>query len=274
MDLSQKGAAFVRLHEGFVRRYYLDPVNIGTIGIDFTWGSDSFREWWGKNKPGSPFAKGATMTREEADSCLRYLCEREYGKAVNGFLGKQVPQHVFDGTVSPVYNLGPGSLEWQRAAAVKRGDYAEAARLLETTGTTAQGKRLAGLVRRRKEEALLISTGRYTGVDLPVAPSKPDAMADGVLVRGERGATVAALIRDLRALGYTTGSWMISSATAQKRPSYPSSVGPGSRQTASPVPGHLQPSPLPLPSLSLRLQNLRIRPFNPRPRRPPVAWWL
>ncbi|HEV7291037.1 MAG TPA: hypothetical protein VGN79_01860 [Devosia sp.] len=132
MNLSSAGAAFVRHHEGFVASWYLDPVNVPTIGVGFTWRSDSFREWWGKNKPGQPFAKGATMTREEADECLTYMVAREYGAAVNRFFGKPMFQHVFDGTVSPVYNLGPGSLEWKWAAALKSGDLQRAATLLRT----------------------------------------------------------------------------------------------------------------------------------------------
>ena len=203
--LSPKGAAFVRAHEGFVSRYYLDPIGVPTIGIGFTWRSTSFREWWAKNMPGVKFGPGASMTRAQADDALIYMCEREYGSAVNQFLAKQVPQHVFDGTVSPVYNLGTGSLEWKWADAVKRGDYADAARLLRTTGTTANGKKLAGLVRRRKEEALLIEHGIYTGVGDVTPQPILDAMSDGILQRGEAGEAVARLIRDLEALGYYDG---------------------------------------------------------------------
>lgn len=206
MRLSEKGAAFVRLHEGFVGRYYLDPIGVPTIGIGFTWRSDSFRQWWAANKKGVTFGPGATMTREEAERALIYLCEREYGKAVNSFLGKRVPQHVFDGTVSPVYNLGAKSLEWKWAAAVKAGNYASAASLLRNTGTTAAGRKLAGLVRRRQEEALLIEKGIYTGVGAVTKPVAPvDAMADGILVRREEGPAVEKLIRDLAALGYYDG---------------------------------------------------------------------
>jgi lysozyme len=89
---------------------------------------------------------------------------------------------VFDGSVSPVFNLGPGSLKWKWAAAVKRGDLKEAGRMLKVTGVTAKGRKLAGLVRRRKEEALLITDGIYTGVTTgAVQKVIPDAMADGVL---------------------------------------------------------------------------------------------
>ena len=33
MRLSKQGAAFVRSHEGFVPKYYLDPVAVPTIGV-------------------------------------------------------------------------------------------------------------------------------------------------------------------------------------------------------------------------------------------------
>jgi lysozyme len=205
-QLSKNGATFIRLHEGFRAKWYADPVGIGTIGIGFTWGSTSFREWWSKNKTGMKFGPGASMTREEADDALMFLVNNEYGKAVDNFLGKKVEQNVFDGSVSPVFNLGPGSLKWKWAAAVKRGDLKEAGRLLTSTGVTAKGRKLAGLVRRRKEEALLITDGIYTGVT-PSAVQKiiPDAMADGVLERGEAGPSVAKLIRDLHALGFYDG---------------------------------------------------------------------
>jgi lysozyme len=205
MQLSEKGAAFVRLHEGYAAKYYLDPVKVGTIGIGFTWGSAAFREWWGKNNPGVTFGPGATMTRAEAEDALRYLFEREYGKAVNDFLKKTVPQHVFDGMASPVFNLGPGSLKWKWATVIRAGDLAKGAALLRTTGTTAKGKKLAGLVRRRKEEALLIELGIYTGVDNASGLTVPLADADGILIRRERGPAVAQLIRDLHKLGYYDG---------------------------------------------------------------------
>lgn len=205
MQLSEKGAAFVRLHEGYVRNFYLDPVGVGTIGIGFTRASKAFRTWWAKHRPGVKFGPGAVMSRAEAEDALRFLFAEEYGKAVNAFLGKAVPQHVFDAVASAVYNLGPKALNWKWAKAVKAGDYAGAAKLLAKTGTTAKGKTLAGLVRRRKEEAKLIEHGIYTGVGNVVGITIPVADADGVLVRQERGPAVAQLIRDLHRLGYYYG---------------------------------------------------------------------
>jgi len=205
MDLSVNGAAFLRLQEGFVDHAYRDAVGVLTIGVGFTWRSNAFRQWWEKNRPGQTFDLSARMTRSEADNCLRYLCQDEYGKAVNDFLGHDVPPHVFDAMTSVVFNCGAGTLDDRWAIAAKRADYATAARFLETTRVTAKGKKLAGLVRRRKEEGLLISKGIYTGVTTNVQPVAVDPLADGVLVRGERGPAVATLILNLAALGFYTG---------------------------------------------------------------------
>lgn len=205
MNLSAAGAAFLRTQEGFVDHYYLDPVGIGTIGIGFTWRSDAFRAWWRDHRPGVAFGIGARMTREEADACLQFIVGREYGPAVNEALGK-IAQSIFDGAVSPVYNLGAGALSWQWAAAVKRGELHLAADLLADTGITAKnpktGKRivLQGLVTRRREEGELIECADYAP-----GPPENDPMADGTLIRGERGDAVADLQRSLATLKFYVG---------------------------------------------------------------------
>jgi len=203
MNLSEKGAAFIRAHEGFVAKYYLDPVGIPTIGIGFTWRSASFQKWWAANKD-VPFNRAATMTKAEAEHALVYLVAHEYGKAVNDYFGT-LKQHEFDGASSVVYNCGAGTLGDRWADALKKGNIATAAAALEGTRITAKGKRLAGLVRRRKEEAALIQFAKY-GAVAPSEPTLPgDALADGMLTRGERGPAVAALISDLTALGFYEG---------------------------------------------------------------------
>ena len=209
MELSSKGAAFTRAHEGFKAQAYLDPVGILTIGIGFTWRSNAFRKWWAIHRPGQTFSLKSTMTREEAEECLRFMFKEEYGKAVNDFLSREVPQHIFDGMASPVFNLGAGSLKWQWAQAAKAGDYRRAGLLLTTTGTTAQGKTLSGLVKRRADEAELIIYGDYTYGPMrasPAAVAEANALSDGVLVRGERGPAVALLIQDLKKLGFYDGT--------------------------------------------------------------------
>lgn len=201
MKLSANGAADIRLHEGFVDHYYLDAVKVGTIGVGFTWASSAFRKWWAANRPGIDFGPGCTMTRVEADQALIMLADEEYGAAVNKFLGKTVPQNVFDAMTSMVFNCGPGALDWSWAALAKAGDYAGSAERLKTTAVTAKGVRLNGLVNRRADEARLLSTGVYASGGKASMP-EDDAMSDGILRRGERGEAVANLQRDLTRLGF------------------------------------------------------------------------
>lgn len=201
MELSANGAADIRLHEGFVDHYYRDAVGIGTIGVGFTWASASFRKWWGERRQGIDFGPGCTMTRAEADQALQLLAREEYGAAVNKFLGKTVPQNVFDAMVSMVFNCGPKSLDWEWARLAKAGDYAGSAERLKSTAVTAKGKRLAGLVSRRADEARLLSQGIYASGGRATLPAD-DAMSDGILERGERGEAVANLQRDLTRFGF------------------------------------------------------------------------
>ncbi len=205
MKLSAKGAAFVREHEGFRSKWYLCPAGVPTIGVGMTMRSKAFKRWWKQNK-GTPFRRGATITRDEADHALQFMFREEYGAAVDRAIGTgSVKQNVYDTMCSMSYNCGPGSLKWKWAKAAIAGKIGEAAKRLRTTAVTAKGKRLRGLVRRRKEEALLLEKGVYTGIG-HIEETPEDALADGVLMRGERGKAVAVLIMNLSAMGYYDGS--------------------------------------------------------------------
>lgn len=205
MRLSKQGAADLRLHEGFVPHFYRDAVGVGTIGVGFTWGSAAFRDWWGKFRPGQTFGPGATMSRAEAESCLVALADQEYGAAVVRFLGgRVVQQHVFDAMVSVVFNCGPGALAWSWATFARDGDYAAAAEKLRSTAITAKGRKLAGLISRRADEARLLEHGVYATGNAVTMP-EDTALSDGVLERGERGEAVANLQRDLIRLGFQPG---------------------------------------------------------------------
>lgn len=199
------GAADIRLHEGFVDHWYRDPVGIGTLGCGFTWRSAAFRDWWAKHRPGQAFMKGATMTRAEADDCLVVLADQQYGAACNRFLGgKVVVQHVFDAMTSVTFNCGELALSWTWAKLIKTDDIAGAADHLRVTAITAEGRRLAGLVSRREDEASLMEFGRYASGG---HASMPDdhALSDGLLSRGERGEAVANLQLDLVKAGFQPG---------------------------------------------------------------------
>lgn len=204
MRLSAQGAADIRLHEGFVDHFYRDAVGVGTIGVGFTWASSAFKDWWGKHRPGQSFGPGATMTRAEADDVLVYLADAEYDAAVTRFLGRPVPQNVFDAMVSVAFNCGAGALGWDWAKLAKAGDYQAAAEKLRTTAVTAKGVRLAGLVTRRADEARLLSMGIYASGGRVSMPAD-DALSDGILRRGERGEAVANLQLDLIRFGFQPG---------------------------------------------------------------------
>ncbi|WP_439529640.1 glycoside hydrolase family protein [Pannonibacter sp.] len=159
MNVSPQGLAFIARHEGFVGRAYLDAGGVPTIGYGFTEGSQLFRQWW-HLQGHSTLALGQTIDPVKALSLLRTMLDREYGPMVEKALGN-LPQPAFDAAVSAVYNLGPKALTWRWAKALKAGDFGRAAELLARTGTTAGGRVLPGLVKRRADEAGLLQTGDY-----------------------------------------------------------------------------------------------------------------
>ncbi len=199
--LSARGAVFVRILEGVILKAYYDIADVLTIGVGFTWASAAFRKWWRANRPGQDFTINARMTRAECDEVLQLIFDEEYGKAVAEFFGREVPQHVFDGTASPVFNLGTGSLKWRWAQALKAGDVHRGAVLLRSTGTTINNgaQVVQGLINRRREEFELLDRGDYT---IAGTVQSADPMADGVLRRRERGPAVEDLQQKLAAAGY------------------------------------------------------------------------
>jgi lysozyme len=177
-QISANGTRFIAAHEGFASKAYLCPAGVVTIGYGFTNGSKIVAEWW-QARHGRPLKMGDTIDRSAADSLLQALLNHEYGAAVSIKLGSQ-PQHRWDGATSTAFNCGTGSLNWKWARALAAGDVAGAAALLRTTATTANGRQLPGLVRRRKDEARLIETGNYGPGVAPghVPPSASTLPAD------------------------------------------------------------------------------------------------
>jgi GH24 family phage-related lysozyme (muramidase) len=159
MQLSERGAAFIAAHEGFVSRTYRDPAGIATVGYGFTMRSRVFAEFW-KSTRGHALQTGDTIAETEARDLLRQLVQEEYGPPVVAAL-RPGAQHQFDAACSVTYNCGAETLKDRWAKAFTAGDVAEAARLLRTTRTTAGGRFLAGLARRRADEAALLEHGEY-----------------------------------------------------------------------------------------------------------------
>lgn len=190
MRISDRGLAFIARHEGFVARAYRDPVGVLTIGYGFTMASRVFSAFW-RERHGRALAPGDRLDRREADELLRRLVDGEYGMSVTRELG-ELPQHRHDAACSVVFNLGPRALGWRWARALKAGDMRGAAEILGANYNTAGGRRLAGLVRRRREEAALLLSGDYgdggdggdepdTFVPAPETVSRPARARRGLL---------------------------------------------------------------------------------------------
>ena len=200
--ISKKGLAFIQAHEGFVGKYYLDPVGVGTLGYGFTNNSAAVRRIFGSIEP------GMTITKVKAKQVLEAVVNEEYGPAVNAGLNNP-NQHEFDMAASGSYNVGSRIFGWKWAKAFNEGDKEKAAALWRVTATTAKGKldqriTLPGLVRRRKEEAELLLNGTYTGVTGPSTfkETKKVVKADPELLEYQK---------KLIKLGYDTGAadgWM------------------------------------------------------------------
>ncbi|MEO0955801.1 MAG: peptidoglycan-binding protein [Pseudomonadota bacterium] len=176
METSENGVAFVEAHEGFVSRAYLDPVGVLTIGTGFTNRSGVFRKMWGRKlKPGD------TITREQNQRILKEALAEEYEPPVEAGMPADATQQEFDAAVSATFNLGARFMGWKAAQLWKAGERVAAAQHWANNYNKAGGRKLPGLVRRRREEADLFLTGNYAGIHdhkqhvaVDRAPVEPD----------------------------------------------------------------------------------------------------
>lgn len=195
MSYDRRLIAFTSGHEGFVSRYYLDPTGTPTIGYGFTWASRIFRDWW-MTRHGRKFRKGDTISKSDAQMLLMRLIDAEYAPAPLAKFPK-ASAHAKAAGVDMCFNCGPGALKWKWAAALAGGDVRSAARRMRVTATTSRGRKLAGLVRRRKEAGDIMEFNRWpariTEIKLPVP-----AVVSWML--GEED--IAEAQRILKSLGY------------------------------------------------------------------------
>ncbi|MET4687417.1 glycoside hydrolase family protein [Sinorhizobium fredii] len=179
---SPRGRAFMRGHEGNPLTCYLDPVGIPTIGTGFTMRSAAVRAAL-KRLGITKLVPGKTkIMAEQSDAIFAAVLADEFEPAVVAASPKNRTQQQMDAAVSAIYNLGVGAMEWTWADLWRAGDIKGAAAYLGSHYNTADGKKLPGLVRRRKEEAELFLNGRYASVGgavkvaQPKPPKKPDAV--------------------------------------------------------------------------------------------------
>jgi len=178
---SERGRAVMRGHEGNPLTCYLDPVGVPTIGTGFTMRSAAVRRALARLGITKLVPGKTKITAAQSDAIFASVLADEFEPAVVRASPKNRTQHQMDAAVSAIYNLGAGAMQWTWADLWRAGDIKGAAAYLGSHYNTAKGKKLPGLVRRRKEEADLFLNGRYaTGNAVkeatPKPPRKPDAV--------------------------------------------------------------------------------------------------
>lgn len=169
MKLSPKGLAFIRRHEGLILHAYKDPVGIWTIGYGHTGSVD-----------GTPVGSGMRITEAKAVEILRKDVAR-FEDAVERLVTVPLTQGEFDALVSFSFNLGEANLgKSTLLKKLNRGDKVGAASEF-LKWNRAGGRILAGLTRRRQEEALMFRMGSGASIPPPpdvepVPPTKPGGL--------------------------------------------------------------------------------------------------
>ncbi|TCT37113.1 glycoside hydrolase family protein [Martelella mediterranea] len=163
--VSSRGRAFVRLHEGNPLTAYLDPTGTPTIGTGFTMRSPYCRAEFAKLGIKKLVPGKTKITAEQSDQILRTVIDNGYGKEVVAHSPENRTQYQMDAAASAAFNLGGRVVsKWRFGKLWRTGRLKEAADYLASHYNTSKGRKLTGLVRRRKEEALLFEKGIYTGV--------------------------------------------------------------------------------------------------------------
>ncbi len=190
--ISTQGRAFVRLHEGNPLTAYLDPVGVPTIGTGFTMRRDYVRRELAKIGITKIVPGKTKITAGQSDAILDAVLAAEYVPAVVAGSPSDRKQHELDAATSVTFNLGVGAMNWTWAELWRKGQIKKAAAHLATNYNTAKGKKLPGLVRRRKEEALLFEKGIYTGGSATKeATAEPPAHPDPVVKEAQELLTAA-----------------------------------------------------------------------------------
>ena len=196
MKISEKGLAMIESFEGCLLKASNKLDGVWTIGYGQT-GS-----YYGKR-----VRRGMTTTKALAHAWLRDHSIKTYETAVAKAVKVPINQNQFDALVSFAYNVGVGAMAGSTAVRkLNQGDYTGAADVL-TMWTRCNGKVLAGLVRRRKEERALFLT--------PVTQAKT-ANTD-LLRKGDRGDDVKLLQHRLNLLGWQLtedGIWGVQTDSA------------------------------------------------------------
>ena len=146
-ESTQQGSKLIRFFEGFSPVRYLCPANVWTIGY-----GHAIRKG---EKWDSPTI---TITEPEALELLDKDND-EAEKAVSRLIRVSLEDCQFDALVSFVYNLGGGALQRSRLrSCLNREEYYEGS-LEFDKWCWGGGRKLPGLIKRRRVERILFITG-------------------------------------------------------------------------------------------------------------------
>jgi lysozyme len=140
MKTSQKGIHLILSFEGFSSKPYLDSAGIPTIGYGNTYYPD------GKKVT----LKDASISKEKGAELFSSVLPT-YEKIVNNKIKTALTQNQFDALVSHTYNTGGSDTLFSLIN--KKADPETIKDWFTSRYTTAGGKVLNGLIKRRKEEA-------------------------------------------------------------------------------------------------------------------------
>ena len=151
--LSQRGAGFIARFEGCVLRMYNDPTNNATIGVGHLihMGPINGRE---------PLEFRRGITRKRALALLMSDADKA-ARAVRRLIKVPLNQQQLDALISFTFNCGEGALASSTLRKrLNRREYAAVPQELNKW-VMSGGRRLEGLVRRRKSEGVLFRNGNY-----------------------------------------------------------------------------------------------------------------
>jgi lysozyme len=146
MRTSDKGLEFIKHHEGLETKAYPDPGSADghpwAIGVGHTNG----------------VKKGDTCTVEQAMAWLREDVQGAEA-AVSRLVKVPLTQDEFDALVSFVFNVGAGAFEKSTLLRMLNDEDREGAAAQFDRWNKNDGKVMAGLTRRRKDEREMFETG-------------------------------------------------------------------------------------------------------------------
>lgn len=138
MHISEEGLQLIKKHEGLRLKAYKCPAGVWTIGYGSTRG----------------VTEGMEITEEEADERLRKDIEVAE-RCVNASVKVTLTQGQFDALCSFAFNLGCGALGKSTLLRLLNHGQDDLAAQEFAKWVNAGGKKLPGLVARRKDEAEL-----------------------------------------------------------------------------------------------------------------------